>query len=411
MFVLPSGDEFRRRPLRLLFVCHTLPPADRPLANVGGMQRVAAELARALGLRPDVAVRTAALRCSYRWTWLRTPLFLARVGCLALLLARRGAIDAVLFSSVLCAALLRPLLGGLRRWGVPCVAVAHGLDVLFPLSVYQRLVRRALGGLDAISAVSRATGNACLERGLAPSRLRVMPNGVDASRFPSPVVLASTRAAARAARTPNGLADAFVLCSVGRHVRRKGFVWFVEEVMPLLPVSVHYWLAGEGPDTPAVARAAATHGLSARVRLLGRLPEPELVGLYCAADLFVMPNVPVAGTMEGFGVVLLEAGICGLPAVAARLEGIQDVIVDGRNGLLVTPGDAAAFAEAIGRCLREPDRLAALSARSVEAAQRLSWEVVAERYAEMLNSLAGAAGAPADTRSGTYDPADPSRDR
>jgi phosphatidylinositol alpha-1,6-mannosyltransferase len=385
----PSGDESGDRPLRLLFVCHTLPPLGRPLVNVGGMQRVAGELAEALARRPDLSVRTAALRSSWRWTWLRTPFFLLRAGSLALSLAGKGQVDAVLYSSLLSAALLWPLLGRLRRRGVTCAAVAHGQDVLHPWPVYQQPVRQALRRLAAVAAVSRATGDACLERGLAADRLRVIPNGVDAGRFPSQAGLGAARVAARIGREPTLPPDGFLICSVGRHVRRKGFLWFVERVMPLLPASVHFWLAGEGPDTQAISSAIARRDLTGRVRLLGRLPEPELVRLYCSADLFVMPNVQVAGTMEGFGIVLLEAGICGLPAVAARLEGIQDVVADGRNGILIPSGDAGAFAGAICRGLRDRAWLASLSDQAIEAAHRLSWDRVTAQYAELMHGLDG----------------------
>jgi phosphatidyl-myo-inositol dimannoside synthase len=60
---------------------------------------------------------------------------------------------------------------------------------------------------------------------------------------------------------------------------------------------------------------------------------------YAAADLFVMPNIPVEGDMEGFGIVLLEANRAGVPAVASDLEGIRDVIEPGENGYRVPHGN------------------------------------------------------------------------
>ena len=69
--------------------------------------------------------------------------------------------------------------------------------------------------------------------------------------------------------------------------------------------------------TPAVRDAVGRHGLAERVRILGRVGEELLATLYSGADLFVMPNIPVPGDMEGFGVVMLEAGLNGLPVLAA----------------------------------------------------------------------------------------------
>jgi len=108
--------------------------------------------------------------------------------------------------------------------------------------------------------------------------------------------------------------------------------------------------------------------------------------LYRGADLFVMPNVPAPeGDMEGFGVVMLEAGLSGLPTVAARLEGIRDVIAEGENGHLVPPRDAEAFAAAVRRYhdgARDPQTAGQRAAVYVE--RTFGWPAVAGRYVKAL---------------------------
>jgi len=184
--------------------------------------------------------------------------------------------------------------------------------------------------------------------------------------------------------------DALLLCGVGRHVERKGFAWFVDQVLPRLPGAVHFWLAGEGPETPAVREAVARRGLESRVRLLGRVPDETLTALYRGADLFVMPNRPVPGDIEGFGVVMLEAGLCGLPTIGARLEGIQDAIREGENGILVPSGDAEAFAEAILGYYRDRGALAAASARAARYTEAtFAWPAIADRYLQTLGAARG----------------------
>jgi len=220
-----------------------------------------------------------------------------------------------------------------------------------------------------------------------------VPNGVDLTRFDQP----RSRETARRAlikgfgnrtglpRTPD---EGLLLCSVGRHVERKGFSWFINHVMPLLPENVHYWVAGSGPETESLEAAVARKQLGDRVRLLGRIPERELRLLYRGADLFIMPNIPVAGDMEGFGVVMLEAGLSGLPVVAARLEGITDVIDDGVNGRLVESGNAWAFAEEILRYHHQPDRLQEAADRAAShTADTFSWEAIARRYIAVVRTL------------------------
>ena len=148
---------------------------------------------------------------------------------------------------------------------------------------------------------------------------------------------------------------------------------------------MHYWLAGEGPEAERILHAAERSGVAHRVRLLGRLSDKELEGMYRAADLFIMPNVPVPGDMEGFGVVMLEAGLCGLPAIGADLEGIADVIEDGKNGRLVRSGNAEAFSEAILEYRREPETLEEASKRTIShVLEHFGWRTAAEKYLHVL---------------------------
>ncbi len=378
-------------PVRLLFVSHSFPPRGRPLANVGGMQRVATELYAALQTRPGVAVSGMLLRTSWRWTHVRTVPFLVRAFFGIRSLALQKNVDVVLFSSMVAAALavlLRPILA---PRGVRMAAIVHGRDATLPAPFYQRLVPRVFDALDAVLPVSRATGNACLQRGLAPEKLVVVPNGVKVSRF-APLEDKTTmrreliEVLGDATNPLPG--DALLLCSVGRQVERKGFAWFVDEVMPRLPEDVHYWLVGDGPEEANIRVAIERHDLENRVRLLGRVSDDALAKLYRGADLFVMPNRPVRGDMEGFGVVMLEAGLGGLPAIAARLEGILDVITDGVNGHLIETGDAEGFAEAIRRYHNDRKALAEASARAYRhTVETFGWPAVAARYVDVLAGL------------------------
>lgn len=357
------------------------------------MQRVATELHAALAHRPDVEVTPLVLHTSWTWTPAKTVPFLLFAGWRIRRLAQRQQIDAVLFSSMVTASLAVPLRRVLAQSGVAAAAIVHGLDVTTPFAPYQRFIPCVLGALDRVLPVSRATGAECLKRGLAPEKLRVVPNGVRLDRFPPPGDWATTRRALREALPPPAGAplpdSALLLCSVGRQVERKGFAWFTEHVMPRLPADVHYWLAGDGPEAARIRKAVARHGLGRRVRLLGRVSDDALTALYRGADLFVMPNVPVTGDMEGFGVVMLEAGLCGLPAIAARLEGIRDVVLEGENGHLVESGNAPAFAETICRYYHDREQLERAARRAAETtAARFGWPAVAAQYTQALRELA-----------------------
>lgn len=380
-----------RSPLRLLYVSHSFPLPGDPLSNVGGMQRVATGLYDALAARPDVELHRMVLETAWEDTGLRMPPFMAGLLRGIPRVVERERIQAVLFSSMVTASLALPLRRRVAAAGARLAAIPVGRDVTLPVAPYQWLVPRILRSLDRVFPISRATARECLARGAAPGSTHVVPCGVDTEAFTLPADRAAARASLlRAIGAEDLPADALLLASVGRHQERKGFQWFAAEVMPRLPEKVVYLVGGDGPMTPSIRRAVEEHGLQARVNLLGQVSEEVLGMLYRGADLFVMPNIPVPGDIEGFGVVMLEAGLCGLPVIAADLEGISDVVREGVSGHLVRSRDAAAFADVILRYHADRGALA----RHAESASRhvahtFSWNAVASRYLDLLRPGTG----------------------
>ncbi|MCP9835629.1 MULTISPECIES: glycosyltransferase family 4 protein [unclassified Cyanobium] len=314
-------------------------PARAPSSNAGGMQRAARDLLTQLGSQDDVTLSHVVLACTKREIGWRVPLFFL---ALPWRLARQvwlGRADVVLFAS-LNPALLLPLLAPLlRRRGLRLMAIAHGLDITQGPPVAQWWIRRSLAQLDGVIGVSRATAQACLERGFPADRLQVLPNGIGQRWHSTPPVNGSVR-------VPPKLPGTFVCLTVGRQIPRKGFAWFVDAVMPLLPEHVQLWLVGSGPQAREIHAAIEKRDLQHRVFPLGLLEDGDLASVYQLADLFVMPNLRIHRDMEGFGLVMLEAGLHGLYCLASRIEGITDVISDA-NGSLLPARDAEAFSQEI----------------------------------------------------------------
>jgi phosphatidyl-myo-inositol dimannoside synthase len=373
--------------VRLLFISHSLPPEGRPLENVGGMQRVAIDLHDSLLGHGEASVRMCVLRSAWNRRHFTTPLFMASAAREITRLAARREIDAVLFSSLVTATLAVPLRAYLRRRGIVTAAIAYGLDATLPSRPYQTLVRRVFQSLDLVLPISHATAQACRERGLPAERCQVVLLGIRPDRFTP----ARDRVAARAKLLHLARRETvprLILTSTGRLVPRKGVAWFTGNVMPLLPPDVVYFVAGEGEDRARIEAEIERQRLGDRVRLLGRVSESELEVLYQGADVFVMPNVPVAGDMEGFGLVILEAGLCGLPTVASRLEGIEDVITDGENGRLIESGDAAAFRDAIMAYYSDQAMLAEAARRARHfTAARFAWSGVTDNYVDAIRGV------------------------
>lgn len=377
--------------MRILYVSHSFPLRGEPLSNVGGMQRVATGLHHALARRDDVRLSSLVLETSWKATPYRMPGFMAGLLRSIPRVVEREKIDVVLFSSMVTASLAIALRPRLRRIGVLMAAIPVGRDVTLPTPGYQLLVRRIFRSLDLVFPISRATARECRRRGADRARMHVIPCGTDTAEFSPPRDRAAARRRLLETIGAAGVPDsALLLVSVGRHQERKGFQWFADEVLPRLPAEVHYLVTGEGPMTERIRSAIDRHGLAGRARLLGKVPEDTLRALYRGGDLFVMPNVPVAGDMEGFGVVMLEAGLCGMPVIAADIEGISDVVREGENGHLVATRDADAFTGAILRYHHAPERLAAASRAAARyTARTYSWAGVATEFVQVLADQIG----------------------
>ena len=381
----PRGSDAAGR-LRLAFVCHCLRPGDGTAGRIGGAERAAAELLAAFRARDDVEVSLlAASAASDRLGFVSFSI--RALGELSRL-ARAGEIDVVLFTAfptAWMAWLLAPVLG---RHGVVRAAICHGHDITFALAPYQWLLRRVFAALDAVLPVSRATAAECLMRGADPKRLHVVCNGADLDRFAPPPAFEARRDILRRAFPAETVpAEGLVISAVGRQVARKGHAWFVRAVMPRLKDGAELWLAGGGPEAPAIAAAARQAGVEDRVRRLGAVPDEQLHALYRGADLMVMPNVAIPGDIEGFGLVLLEANLNGLPIVAADLEGPAEVVADGVNGRLVPAQDAGRFVTAIEQLWADPAERRRLGIEGEAFVRRTyGWAPVAARHLAILRA-------------------------
>ncbi len=368
--------------MRILYVSHTHPSKGAILDNAGGMQRVSSQLIRELKSRGDVSLRTETVNVSGRGlVALQTIWFLLKM--LVSLPGKAKKFDAniVLFSSMVTASLAYFLR---NRLDLPLVTINHGRDVTLQPRIYQLFVPHIFSSLDGVISVSLATRRQCIERGMNPDKGVALPNGIEMEARQVPDKEKSRTALEKKFEIP--LSNKKMLLTVGRKVERKGHRWFIQNVLPELSSEVVYVTIGEGPELDSVKDAAETSALSDNIFVLGRQSEKVLKQAYAAADLFIMPNIPVAGDMEGFGIVLLEANIAGTPAVASDLEGIKDVIEDGKNGYKVPPMDAEKFAQITDRVLNEGlKHLAANSRKYVRS--HFSWQQVAERYIGFLEKV------------------------
>lgn len=268
-----------------------------------------------------------------------------------------------------------------KALGLPYRLICHGMDLATPVTGPLRRWRQDdLRGARAVILNSSPTMELAQRVAGKALRCTVVHPGIDALSCltPAPAKLSEMRARLRLPE------NARVLLSIGRLVKRKGFDLALGALAALkqeLP-SLHYVIAGEGPESGALKGEAARLGLSERVRFLESVTDEEKWALFALCDIFVMPNRTLGDAdWEGFGIVFLEAALAGKPSIGGNNGGVPDAIADGVTGCLVDTGDRSAVAAAVGKLFRdEPARLRMGHAARERALREFSWERAAEKF-------------------------------
>jgi len=194
--------------------------------------------------------------------------------------------------------------------------------------------------------------------GLPADRVRVIPNGVDARYTPGEV-----------AKEPDPL-----ILAVGRLAPVKRYdvlIRAADVARRRLARPVRLEVVGEGFERPLVESVIDELDAGDWVTLRGWVSEAEKIDLYRRAWI-----IASASAREGWGLTLTEAAACGTPAVASRIGGHEDAVIDGVSGVLA-PGDPVALGTAMARVLGDQQLRASLSRGAIERAGQLDWTAAA----------------------------------
>ena len=253
------------------------------------------------------------------------------------------------------------------------IALAYGNDfeaaqLRWHAPFFNRLLARAHG----LVTISHANAQRLQDLGLpAPE---ILYPGTHPDRFVPP------------ASPPKGPP---VLLTVARLVHRKGIDTVLQAIHPLLDRSpdLQYWIVGNGPARKSLEQQAQELGLTHAVRFMDSVSDSELPDIYRRATVFVMPSRADyhAGSVEGFGIVYLEASASGLPVVAARSGGAAEAVLENETGLLVPPDDPQTLAHALLRLLNDPalrQRMGRAGRRWVE--NEMNWDRVGRQFLSII---------------------------
>ena len=195
----------------------------------------------------------------------------------------------------------------------------------------------------------------------------IIPNGVDLKTY----------------KTENRNETSPHLLSVGRVVYQKGFDLALRALADLKDLKWEWHIAGDGPQMAALKSLAQELGIDKRILFLGWQSRAQLIEQYKWSNLFLFPS-----RHEGMPNAVLEAMASGLPVIASRIAGNEELVVDGETGILFPSEDVDSLRNALHKLIVNislRQEMGTASRRRVE--EHYSWENTAKQYALLLESV------------------------
>lgn len=248
------------------------------------------------------------------------------------------------------------------------------------LSLRNRILRRA----DAFVAISSAVAAELVAHGVDSRLIYPIPNGVDTQRFSQATPLEK-----KTLRRQLGLPQsATIVTYSGRLVSYKGLALLLEVWCEILNrhKNARLLLVGSGGldlhNCEAELKAfVRTHHLEKYVFFTGDVQ--NVADYLRASDIFAFPV-----ENEAFGIALIEAMACGLPAVATAVGGVEDIVRQGQNGLLVQPGDFQQLQYALEVFITHPHGASRLGHAARQTVQQCyAADAVTNAYAELFDAI------------------------
>jgi glycosyltransferase involved in cell wall biosynthesis len=273
------------------------------------------------------------------------------------------------------------LLGRLaaRRQNIPVVAVSRGwtgedLKVRF----YEAVDRYFLGRMDRVVCVSQGQAEKVIRAKVPASKIAVIHNSIDASRFAKPLPTHRDQLRALFPNPPVRIVGAG-----GRLSPEKGFAVLIEaakEILRIVP-SVGFVLFGDGPLRDTLQRKINVAGLQDSFVLAGF--RHDLDHLLPFLDLLAVPSFT-----EGLSNVILEAFAAGVPVVATSVGGTPEIVDDEVSGFLIAPGDVSGLAKRIAQLLNSNILARTMGEQGRQRVIRdFTFEAQAAAYRKLFDSL------------------------
>ena len=204
-------------------------------------------------------------------------------------------------------------------------------------------------------------------------KMDVIPDGLDLARFKprSPPVTAEWE-------QRNACPKKVQILTIGRLIPRKGFQFLIRALPQIIEKAAHNFeieIVGDGPYHGELLKLAESLAVASHIHFAGSVPYSELPQKYQDADLFILPSLA-----EGMPLVVLEAMGTGLPIVASRVQGIDELVVEGVNGALFDPGDVDGLASSLIKLINAGEGRVEMGKASIERVEPYDWKNIADAY-------------------------------
>lgn len=280
---------------------------------------------------------------------------------------------------------------------IPAVLTSQGADIQkYPELGYgyrldpiiEMRTQETVKAFTRLVPISTSIQKGFEELGADKGKIHVIPNGVDLDRF-------NVDIQKRKVRKELGIEeDEFLILAVGRNHPKKGFDYLIQ-AMALLrsQTQQRFRLAIVGRGTEELRSAIEREGVRDLVitipppslssndpQAMLELPDLRLLSFYKTADVFVTPSL-----IEGFGIVTIEAMAAGLPIVATKVAGTEDIIHDGKEGILVEAGSPEALANAFHMLLENRSLREKMARNARLNVKEYDWKNIAQKYSDVYD--------------------------
>lgn len=246
--------------------------------------------------------------------------------------------------------------------GAKITSHAHGNELIYHENsagrIRKTLFKQGLKTISKFIVPSKWTKEKLQELGIQEEKIEVIHPGIDFERFNN-FELEDRKFSSQ---------EKFTLLTVGRLDERKGHMKVIEAIKDL--ENVEYLIAGSGEMEEQIKQKIQELDIQDKVKMLGYVPEEDLVQLYHESNCFIMTSQQMENSVEGFGIVYLEANATGLPVIGADTGGVSSAIKNNETGLLTTT-DPQDIKEKIQEMKEDPEKF---TENSVEWARKHDWQ-------------------------------------